>query len=156
MNHASRLPRALPLLALAAALALGACDRAGHSAPLRTAGSVPQAPTGPVPGPGAEPAEGDGPYTGNPVATREGRQLFVHYNCSGCHGGRAGGGMGPSLRDEDWIYGGSGADIFDSITQGRAHGMPAWGTRIPQDQAWKLVAYVKSLRTPGEPDAPAQ
>ena len=83
-----------------------------------------------------------------------GRRLFVTMNCSGCHGGRAGGGMGPSLRDTDWIYGNSDADIFSSIAQGRAHGMPAWGTRLPLDSIWMLVAYVVSLRTPGEPDAP--
>jgi len=75
-------------------------------------------------------------------------------NCSGCHGGHAGGGMGPSLRDVDWIYGSGDADIFNSIAQGRANGMPAWATRIPEQSIWMLVAYVKSLRTPREPDPP--
>ncbi|MGH9735969.1 MAG: hypothetical protein ACRD8A_15420, partial [Candidatus Acidiferrales bacterium] len=28
------------------------------------------------------------------------------------------------------------------------------GTRIPQDQIWKLVAYIKSLNTPREADPP--
>ena len=56
------------------------------------------------------------------AAIAEGRQLFVQMNCSGCHGGRAGGGMGPSLRDVDWIYGDTDAQIFDSIAEGRAHG----------------------------------
>ena len=60
----------------------------------------------------------------------EGRQLFVRFNCSGCHGGRAGGGMGPSLRDVDWIYGNNDAQLFSSITEGRAHGMPSWQTRL--------------------------
>ena len=84
----------------------------------------------------------------------EGRRLFVHYNCSGCHGGRAGGGMGPSLRDVDWLYGGTAGNIFNSIAEGRAHGMPAWGVRLPDKEVWELTAYVQSLRTPAEPDRP--
>ena len=94
------------------------------------------------------------PYIHDQVALREGRRLFVWYNCSGCHGGRAGGGMAPSLRDPVWLYGDSDAHIFASIAEGRGNGMPAWGTKIPEDQIWKLVAYIKSLRTPEEPDAP--
>ena len=35
--------------------------------------------------------------------------------------------MGPSLRDADWIYGSSPANIYSSISEGRAKGMPAWG-----------------------------
>jgi cytochrome c oxidase cbb3-type subunit 3 len=84
----------------------------------------------------------------------EGRQLFVRFNCSGCHGGRAGGGMGPSLRDVIWLYGNSDAQLFSSIAEGRAHGMPSWHTRLTADQIWKLVTYIKSLRTRDEPQAP--
>jgi cytochrome c oxidase cbb3-type subunit 3 len=84
----------------------------------------------------------------------EGRQLFIRFNCSGCHGGRAGGGMGPSLRDVDWLYGSSDAQLFSSIAEGRAHGMPSWHTRLTADQIWKLVTYIKSLRTRNEPQAP--
>jgi cytochrome c oxidase cbb3-type subunit 3 len=111
---------------------------------------------GPVPGPGQTPASPTNPYSGNPVALTQGRQLFVYYNCYGCHGGRGGGGMGPSLRDPTWIYGNADAQVFDSIAEGRGKGMPAWGTKIPQEQIWKLVAYLKSMRTPSEPDAPEQ
>jgi cytochrome c oxidase cbb3-type subunit 3 len=32
--------------------------------------------------------------------------------------------------------------------------MPAWGTKIPEEQIWKLVAYIKSMRTKEEPDPP--
>jgi cytochrome c oxidase cbb3-type subunit 3 len=62
--------------------------------------------------------------------------------------------MGPSLRDPDWRYGNTDAQIFSTIAEGRDQGMPAWGARVPEDQIWKLVAYVQSLRTPNEPDAP--
>ena len=94
------------------------------------------------------------PYDGNAAAAAEGRQLFVQYNCSGCHGGRAGGGMGPSLRDAAWIYGDSDVQIYDSIFEGRPNGMPTWGTRLSGDQIWKLVAYIRTLATPREPDPP--
>ena len=111
-------------------------------------------PVGPVPGVVKQPSQRTNPYAHDRVALAEGRKLFVEYNCSGCHGGHAGGGMGPSLRDPRWIYGSTDAEIFDSIARGRAHGMPAWGTKVPEEQIWKLVAYIKSLRTPLEPDPP--
>jgi len=111
---------------------------------------------GPVPGPGEAAASPTNPYSGNPVALAEGRRLFVYYNCYGCHGGHGGGGMGPSLRDPKWKYGDSDAQVFASIAEGRGEGMPAWGTKVPQEQIWKLVGYLKSMRTPSEPDPPEQ
>ena len=62
--------------------------------------------------------------------------------------------MGPSLRDPDWIYGGAPAEIYSSIAEGRGKGMPAWGTKIPDDEIWKLVTYIKTLNTPEEVDPP--
>lgn len=150
--------RILTLLAALAALFAASCN----APPIETAseGGAParplMSPTGPIPGGQKKPDLDLDPYAQNRVALAEGRKLFVQYNCSGCHGGHAGGGMGPSLRDESWIYGSSDAMVFTSIAEGRAHGMPAWGTRLPQEQIWKLVAYVKSLRSPLEPDPPEQ
>ena len=121
------------------------------------ASSVPviRTPVGPVPGPAENRPAPENPLGGNPSAMAEGRQLFVRMNCSGCHGGHAGGGMGPSLRDVDWIYGSTDGQVFSSIAEGRAHGMPAWGTKLQDDQLWKLVAYIKAMRTPDEPDPPS-
>jgi cytochrome c oxidase cbb3-type subunit III len=110
---------------------------------------------GPLPGVGDLPAAPN-PRGNDRQLAWEGRRLFVRYNCSGCHGGRAGGGMGPSLRDEIWLYGKTPDKIFNSIAEGRAHGMPAWGVRIPDRQVWALVAYIQSLRTPDEPEAPSR
>jgi cytochrome c oxidase cbb3-type subunit III len=134
------------------ALLLAACAKPPSAAP-EGQRSVVRQPVGPVPG------VGDLPPAQNPLgndrdAVVMGRRLFVQYNCSGCHGGRAGGGMGPSLRDQIWLYGDSPGKIFNSIAEGRGHGMPAWGTRLPDKQIWQLVAYIQSLRTPGEPEAP--
>ncbi|MCA1663408.1 MAG: c-type cytochrome [Myxococcales bacterium] len=114
--------------------------------------SVIDQPVGPVPGIGDIPAQKN--PLDDDVARQEGRKLFVQFNCSGCHGGRAGGGMGPSLRDSDWLYGSSPDRIFNSIAQGRGHGMPSWGTRLPDKQLWQLTAYIESLRTDKEPEAP--
>ena len=113
-------------------------------------------PVGPVPGYGPVPAvkNATDPFINNPVALAAGRRLFLWYNCYGCHGGRGGGGMGPSLRDRTWVYGSTDADIFNSIAAGRGKGMPAWGLKVPQDQIWQLVAYIKSMRSPQEPDKP--
>src|SRR5579872_49577 len=111
-------------------------------------------PVGPVPGAPIVLTPKANPFQQDPVALAEGRTLFESYNCAGCHGDHAGGGMGPSLRDEDWIYGSSDAQVFNSIAEGRAHGMPAWGLKVPEDQIWKLVGYIKSFRTPKEPDPP--
>ena len=141
--------RATILLALAPLLA---CAKPPSAAP-EGERSVVRQPVGPVPGIG-DLAPEKNPLGSDRNVLQEGRRLFVQYNCSGCHGGRAGGGMGPSLRDQIWIYGNTPGKIFNSIAEGRAHGMPAWGTRLPDRQIWALVAYIQSLRTPDEPEAP--
>lgn len=147
-------PAALTLAFISALMLTIGCQKQ----PVETApsGAEPavRIPVGPIPGAGKATNLPRNPYEGNQVAIREGRHLFQWMNCSGCHGGHGGGGMGPSLRDPVWRYGSSDAHIFDSIAQGRAHGMPAWGTRLPEDEIWKLVAYIKTMRTPMEADPP--
>lgn len=120
------------------------------------AGATPVIPAtvGPVPGGLPQPEGRANPLAGDPVSLQDGRRLFLWYNCVGCHGGHAGGGMGPTLRRKDFLFGHADAQIFDSIAEGRSEGMPAWGTRVPEQQIWQLVAYIQSLRTPQEPDPP--
>jgi len=141
-------------LAAAAVLLLASCGRTPPQGAIN--GDPPPAITavGPIPGPGDKHPGPANPYANDRTAMVEGRRLFVQFNCSGCHGGRAGGGMGPSLRDIDWIYGKRDAQVFSSITEGRAHGMPSWQTRLTADQTWKLVAYIAALRTRDEPQPP--
>ncbi|MFL5574776.1 MAG: c-type cytochrome [Gemmatimonadaceae bacterium] len=93
----------------------------------------------------AVPLEPRNPYEGNARAAAVGGQLFVAYNCIDCHGADGSGAMGPSLADGRWHFGGSPAEVFESIYQGRPDGMPAWGGRITDDQIWMLVSYVRSL-----------
>ena len=150
-------------LALSASLGAAACGGTPPSGGSTAAPPPIVTAIGPVPGPSGDLAGaardergGTNPYDDNRTAATEGRQLFVRFNCSGCHGGRAGGGMGPSLRDVDWVYGDRDAQLFSSIAEGRANGMPSWQPRITADQTWKLVAYIRSLRTRNEPNPPSQ
>lgn len=85
------------------------------------------------------------PYEGDRQRIAEGGQLFIAYNCLDCHGADGSGAMGPSLQDGRWHFGGTPGDVFQSIYEGRPDGMPAWGGRIPDDQIWRLVAYVRTL-----------
>lgn len=160
----TRAPNVMASIAVAAALVAAACKQdQAPSANAATASTgamdyhiTPTASNGVRPGihPSVIFGELRNPYAGNAAAATEGRQLFVQYNCSGCHGGRAGGAMGPSLRDSLWIYGNSDVQLFGTIVEGRSAGMPAWGGRIPPDQIWKLITYIRTLGTAQEPDAP--
>ena len=155
MRESSRAIGALGIVVAASVVVvLAACS--GDNPPIAAAAATSTSPflIGPQPGPDRSIDRLVNPYAGNTGVLSEGRRLFNWYNCSGCHGDHAGGGMGPSLRDSLWYYGGDDASIFASMTEGRQHGMPAWGVKIPQDQRWKIVTYIKSLRTPNEPDPP--
>jgi cytochrome c oxidase cbb3-type subunit 3 len=74
----------------------------------------------------------------------EGKRLYTAYNCSGCHF-NGGGGIGPALMDEKWIYGSAPQNIYATIVEGRPNGMPSFRYKIPDSQVWELTAYVRSL-----------
>jgi cytochrome c oxidase cbb3-type subunit 3 len=83
-------------------------------------------------------------YDNNAPAISEGQFLYSKMNCVGCHS-HGGGGMGPALMDDEWRYGGRIDQIASSIAEGRPNGMPAWRSKLTDDQIWKLAAYVRSL-----------
>lgn len=83
-------------------------------------------------------------YEGNAYHMSEGKRLFTWFNCVGCHA-QGGGGSGPPLMDDEWIYGGEIDQIYLTIVQGRPNGMPAFGGKIPPQQLWQLSAYVRSM-----------
>jgi cytochrome c oxidase cbb3-type subunit III len=85
-----------------------------------------------------------GPYSENAYAIAQGQRLFSWYNCTGCHS-HGGGGMGPPLMDDQWIYGSEPQNIFATIVEGRPNGMPSFRGKIPNQQVWQLVAYVRSM-----------
>jgi len=114
----------------------GAPAAAARFAPVRIA---PLQPGQPLPEKGVI-----GPYDDNAWAIAEGQRLYGWYNCSGCHF-QGGGGIGPPLMDDEWIYGSDPQNIHDTIVEGRPNGMPSYGGHIPDDQIWKIAAYVRSL-----------
>jgi cytochrome c oxidase cbb3-type subunit 3 len=86
-------------------------------------------------------------YYNNADAVNTGKRLFQQYNCSGCHS-NGGGGMGPSLMDDEWIYGSRLEQIHQTLVDGRPNGMPSWGNKVPDQQLWQLAAYVRSMSLP--------
>ena len=82
----------------------------------------------------------------DPQAREMGQRLFLN-NCAQCHGSDGGGARGfPSLRDNDWLWGGDPETIKTSIAQGRTGMMPPQGPTLGTAEDVKDVAhYVLSL-----------
>lgn len=148
--------RLLALVAASCAAGAAGCerDRPQPMRPLAPGGGTPQVvrQVDLVPGPATAPMAVRNPYDGDAQALAHGRRLYGWMNCVGCHF-EGGGGMGPPLMDDQWIYGGRPDQIFDSIASGRANGMPAYGERLAADQIWLLVLYVESLAAGDTPGA---
>lgn len=140
--------RALVLVALAA------CSTKPVHMTSRGANSGPPSirPSARVVAGGIAPAAGrmSNPLPENAATAAEGAKLFTGMNCDGCHGGGAVGFVGPSLTARRWRYGGTDAEIFQSIFYGRPHGMPAFGGAMPQESIWRIVTYIKSLPPPSD------
>jgi cytochrome c oxidase cbb3-type subunit III len=88
---------------------------------------------------------GMGAYQENRWAVGQGQTFYLQYNCAGCHSPGGGGGMGPPLNDDEWIYGNDPENIFATIVEGRPNGMPSFRGKIDNGQVWQLVAYVRSM-----------
>ncbi len=75
--------------------------------------------------------------------------------CAQCHGSGANGSKGfPSLLDNDWLWGGSIGEIYQTISHGIRYGadgdtrdsqMPAWGDQISKQEISNVVQYVLSI-----------
>lgn len=144
---ASSIPTRVTVGAVLFTTVLFACKREERrfreSPPAATAsGAVTQSEL--QPGPAVIQAGMRNPYEDNAYAVAEGKQLFDQMNCSGCHS-HGGGGIGPPLTDNEWIYGSEPQNIFQTITEGRPGGMPAFRGKLPNYQIWELVAYVRAL-----------
>jgi cytochrome c oxidase cbb3-type subunit 3 len=96
------------------------------------------------PGGGPTPAASKNGYEESAYAISEGQKLYTTMNCVGCHF-HGGGGIGPPLMDNEWIYGSDPQQIFASIVEGRPNGMPAFRGKITDYQVWQIAAYVRSL-----------
>lgn len=140
---------ALPLVACVGLL-LAACQREERSfrpdpVPNEAEMKIALVPLSPGPGGPVEYTTGKGKeYENNAFHLSQGKKLFTWFNCSGCHG-NGGGGSGPPLIDDIWIYGGEIANIVSTIREGRPNGMPSFRGKIPDDQIWEIAAYVRSM-----------
>lgn len=126
--------------------------------PLPRAYGVAALPEGPYVGIAVSAIEADAinPYAGDSAAVEQGRTMFVSLNCTGCHGFEAKTGLfAPNLTDNFWRYGSSDADVYNSIYEGRAKGMPAWGAVLEPQQIWMLTAYLRSLGGMTPPRVPS-
>jgi mono/diheme cytochrome c family protein len=76
-----------------------------------------------------------------------GRKVFLRENCYICHGGRAGGGMCPSLREDPPDE----SDVRHAVEDGTESGMPSYEGRVSRKEIEDLAAYFESLRSAREP-----
>lgn len=85
------------------------------------------------------------------TTTAAGRDLFMT-NCVACHGSDANGEgvTGPSLVDDEWIYGSGEREVLESIANGMiANGMPPWLPILGPEGLAHVTAYVLSLSGDG-------
>jgi len=80
--------------------------------------------------------------------TRSMAKVLFADNCAACHG--LGGsptqvGLYPNLRDDAWLWGGSIAQIEETIHDGRRGFMPAFGEVLGDEQIEQLAHHVLSL-----------
>lgn len=82
----------------------------------------------------------------NDEAVQVGKRLFLQ-NCAQCHGSDARGQRGgfPNLTDNDWLYGGSGDKIKETLIKGRKGAMPGWLDSFGEKGIEEVVAYTLSL-----------
>jgi cytochrome c oxidase cbb3-type subunit 3 len=65
--------------------------------------------------------------------------------CAACHGadGRGNPALGiPNLTDHVWLYGSDLESVYASIRNGRNGDMPAWRSRLNEDQIRAIGAWV--------------
>ena len=88
--------------------------------------------------------ERQNPFAANTAAAESGRKLFVEH-CASCHGMAAEGrGKKPCLHSTR-VHNASDGDLEWLLKNGElGKGMPSW-SKLPDQQRWQLVTYLKSL-----------
>ena len=86
------------------------------------------------------------PFAGNSSALAAGAKLFKQ-NCASCHGDDASGkDRHPSLLSER-VRSATAGELQWLLTNGSMkNGMPSW-SRLPEQQRWQIVSFLKSLQT---------
>jgi mono/diheme cytochrome c family protein len=85
------------------------------------------------------------PYENDSQAVMVGQKLFQQH-CASCHGSTAEGkGKRPNLHS-DAIRNAKPGELQWLLTNGNlGKGMPSW-SRLPEQQRWQLVTYLKTLQ----------
>lgn len=114
------------------------------------------------------------PYASDPKAVAEqGKKIYMAAGCNGCHGGTGGGGMGPPLTNQIWIYGKDDDTLFRLIALGsdglQKQGytrkgseavvgpMPPMGEIVKSDDdLWKLIAWIRTINPDSKAPATAE
>src|SRR5262249_45091807 len=86
------------------------------------------------------------PFLGDPQAVEAGQKLFLN-GWSGCHGAEGQGGRGPNLRERVFWHPLDDQTLFSSIQKG-IQGSPMPAANLPDDDVWRVVAFVRSLTMP--------
>jgi mono/diheme cytochrome c family protein len=102
------------------------------------------------------------PYEDFASIADEGHKKFMAAGCNGCHGGTGGGGMGPPLTNQVWVYGKDNDTLFRLIALGsdelQKEGYqrkgsenvvgpmpPMGGILKSNDDVWKVIAWIRSI-----------
>ena len=85
------------------------------------------------------------PFAGNASAQAAGARLFKQ-NCASCHGDDAAGkDRHPSMLSER-VRSATPGELQWLLTNGSMrNGMPSW-SRLPEQQRWQIISYLKSLQ----------
>jgi putative heme-binding domain-containing protein len=93
------------------------------------------------------------PYDGDQAAIKTGMGLF-RSRCADCHGIDAKGVRGPDLT-QVWTSGRSDEGLFNTLRTGViGTEMPAVGERTPDEEVWKILAYLRTLAAQTSTDGP--
>lgn len=66
-------------------------------------------------------------------------------NCVACHKSKGEGEIGPNLTDHSWIYGYDIKEVFKTVKNGTANGMPEHSSKFNPIQIQQVASYVLSL-----------
>jgi mono/diheme cytochrome c family protein len=90
------------------------------------------------------------PLENDADAVQAGGKLFERH-CAECHGMKAEGrGRAPSLLRQE-VQQATPGTLFWVLTNGVVwHGMPVW-SKLPEQERWQIVAFLKSFRTSWNP-----
>ena len=87
------------------------------------------------------------PLAGDALAIQSGMGIF-RSRCADCHGMDARGVRGPDLT-QVWVSGRTDGGLFRTLRRGvPGTEMPSVGPRTPDDEVWKILAYLKTIAAP--------